>query len=128
MALIKEAKKQGKYISLVDRNLANLDLSKLDLKHADFISANLAHVNFESSDLSNARFSGATCFKTDFSNTILSGAIFAGAEIDKAKFTNSTGLENAVLGNASIYQIIVPEKYKKVIIEQRRKAKSELFE
>jgi uncharacterized protein YjbI with pentapeptide repeats len=126
-----EAYKNGKFegfnmedIELVSRDtkdLRGVNLSGMDLSHADMRQVNLSRANLsgailsrahlEGADLTGANLTGATLFRTYLTGAVLEGANLSGAKIveveglDTVDFTNAKGVTIAhVVGNKNRFE------------------------
>ena len=75
--------------SLEGRDLTGADLSRMELKGANFRGALLERVDFTGADLSGADFTGAVLARAELSGANLSGTNFTGANLGLARLVGA---------------------------------------
>jgi len=75
--------------SLEGRDLTGADLSRMELKGANFRGALLERVDFTGADLSGADFTGAVLARAELAGTNLSGVNFTGANLGLARLVGA---------------------------------------
>ena len=74
------------------QNFNHLDLSGINLKHANLADASFFNTNLNQANLQHTDFSGAKLVRTQLDQANLFGACLTGSYIKDVKFTSSTNL------------------------------------
>lgn len=93
-------------VNLMDRNMRNVDLSKVDFTEATLQGSDMSGANLRWADLSGAKLNNAVLANTDLRGAKLIGTDLRGADL-RGALLDGADMSGADLGNADMTQLIL---------------------